>query len=510
MPKSLTAFLRPLAIPLALASFAASASPAFAQDARRSNQAALVQSGGNPITEEAPVLDPEKELVTKIDGSFTVAAVGDLTILRPIGALQDPGVQAALDIIRKADLGFANFESNISDPPAYDGPLLGFMGVKEVAADIRAWGIDFVNKAGNHAFDSGPEGMLSTIRLLEEAGVQYAGSGRNMTEARSARFIETAKGRIGAIGMNSVLANGPLYAMATDAWGNYDKAKPGQNTLRLNMVVNASQANIDALRGVQQDLYVLDGEITTPARKPASAPDRVTLGNMTYRVGTPIGSKSYAIDPDDLRQQLRGIRGGKLYADFMITSIHAHQGKWIAEHYPEETSTPDYLIELGHKAIDAGADMFVGHGPHALRGIEIYKGRPIFYGLGQFVRQSDWRMPVRADYEAFGTTPDTAELSSAELGLLRTAGPGYRHRAMYESVIALSRFEGGRLQEVRLYPIDLGFDKPLSRVGVPSLARGEIAQRVLQHLQKVSAPFGTTITINGDVGVIRVAPPAKR
>ena len=40
-------------------------------------------------------------------------------------------------------------------------------------------------------------------------------------------------------------------------------------------------------------------------------------------------------------------------------------------------------------AIDAGADAFLGTGVHVLRGIEIYKGRPIFYGLGEFFRQMD-------------------------------------------------------------------------------------------------------------------------
>jgi hypothetical protein len=490
---------------------AATFHPATGQTPAKGNQAALVQSGGNPMMEEPPVLAPEKELSTKITAPFTVAAVGDLTILRPIGELADPRLQAALDIIRKADLGFANFESNISDPPNYEGPLLGFMGVKEVAADIRSWGIDFVNKAGNHGFDSGPEGMMATLRLLEDAGVQYTGSGRNLTEARSARYIETAKGRIGAVGMHSVVTSAAApYAAAADPWGNYVKAQAGQNTLRLSMRINASQEQVDALRKVQQDLYVLNDEITTPGRRPASTPEQVTIGGTTYRVGDPVGSKSYVMDPEDLRQQLRNIRGGKLYADFIITTIHAHPGKWIAEHYPEETSVPDFLIELARKSIDQGGDMFVGHGPHALRGIEIYKGKPIFYGLGQFVRQSDWRMPVRADYEAFGTTPETTDLSPAELGLLRTAGPGYRHRAMYESVIALSQFDGGKLQEVRLYPVDLGYERPLSKTGYPMLADSEMAQRVLRHLQKVSAPFGTTITIQGNVGVIRVAPPARR
>lgn len=474
--------------------------------------------GGNVMVESLPTLDPAKELGTKIDASFTVAAVGDLTIMRPIGNSDDRNTQAALKIIRDADLGYGNMESNIADPPNYTGPLRGFMAVKEVAPDIRSWGIRVVTKAGNHGFDSGPEGLLSTIRLLEDAGVQYAGSGRNLTEARAARFVELPKGRVGIMGLFSVgfgtaFGGPPLNDNATraaDAWGNYTPAQAGQATLRVDQAYNVTQQNLDALCTAQNSLFVVNAEITAPRKAPAACPTpTVSIGNNKYKVGDP-GLISHTIDPEDLRQALRSVRGGKQYADFMLATIHAHQGKWAAEAFPEETSTPDFLIELAHKAIDDGADAFMGTGPHALRGIEIYKGKPIFYGLGQFVRQSDWRTPTRPDFDAFGTTPDTTELTTAELGVLRTAGPGFRHREMYDSIIALSRFDKGKLQEIRLYPIDLGFDRPLSKVGIPALAHGEQAQRILQHMQKVSAPFGTTIRVEGEVGLIRVADPARR
>lgn len=470
--------------------------------------------GGNAMVEQAPVLDPTKELATKIRTPFTVAAVGDLTIMRPIGNTADPDTQAALKLIRDADLGFGNMESNISDPPFYTGPLRGFMGVKEVAADIRSWGIRVVTKAGNHGFDSGPEGLMATTRLLEEAGVQYAGSGRNLAEARAPRFLELPAGRIGIMGLFSVgfgtaFAGPPLNDNATragDAWGNYTPAQPGQATLRVDQAYNVTQADIDDLQRIQNSLYVVNDEITTPRKAPSKERvSTITVGNSTYTVGTP-GRITHTIDPEDLRQALRSVRGGKQYADFMLATIHSHNGKWAAEAFPEETSTPDFLIELAHKSIDNGADAFMGHGPHALRGIEIYKGRPIFYGLGQFVRQSDWRTPTRPDFEQFKTTPDTTDLTQAELGVLRTAGPGFRHREMYESIIAISKFDKGALREIHIHPVDLGFDRPLSQVGIPRLAHGAQAARILAHMQKVSAPFGTRIAIVGEVGIIKVTP----
>jgi poly-gamma-glutamate synthesis protein (capsule biosynthesis protein) len=73
----------------------------------------------------------------------------------------------------------------------------------------------------------------------------------------------------------------------------------------------------------------------------------------------------------------------------------------------------------------------------------------------------------------------------------------------YESAIALSRFDKGRLQEITIYPIWARHGGPLSRRGLPMTAPPEIAQRILQRLQKLSEPYGTRISIEGNVGVIR-------
>ena len=67
-----------------------------------------------------------------------------------------------------------------------------------------------------------------------------------------------------------------------------------------------------------------------------------------------------------------------------------YQGDQVLQSFLFEDRPPDFLIELAHKSIDSGADAFVGHGPHLLRGIEIYKGKPIFYDLGEFFREWDW------------------------------------------------------------------------------------------------------------------------
>ena len=95
---------------------------------------------------------------------------------------------------------------------------------------------------------------------------------------------------------------------------------------------------------------------------------------------------------NDLSRTLRSIRNAKRYADFVVATAHIHQGRSVLEQMHLSTRPPDFYIDLAHQAIDVGADAFVGHGVQLLRGIEIYQGKPIFYGLGEFFRESVWNL----------------------------------------------------------------------------------------------------------------------
>ena len=67
-----------------------------------------------------------------------------------------------------------------------------------------------------------------------------------------------------------------------------------------------------------------------------------------------------------------------------------------------------------------------------------------------------------------------------------------------------SRSKAGELEEVRLHPIDLGYKQPRSQKGRPVMAKGEVANAVLDLFKQLSLPFGTQIEIQDNVGVIRV------
>ena len=455
---------------------------------------------GGTRTAPGATRDWTQDMQMKITDPFTLASVSDVIIIRPASTYDDPNFQSAIKLIRDADLGFGNFESLIRDETNFTGPLGGSMvGTKEVAPDLKALGFEVMNRAGNHLFDSNQEGLFETTRLMQEAGLVYGGVGRDLEDARAAHFFEGPKGRIGVVGMFSEVAGGGQSRLGASYRVGNTGGRPGLNAMNLTRTIIVTSDQLEAMKKVQDAVYDHRTDYSNPVDPPANEPaGQLQLFGTRYKVGATQGQLSYAMNPGDLRDTLRSIRNGKEYSDFMITAIHAHEGGTVLQESLFEDQTPDFLVSLAHDAIDNGADVFEGSGPHLLRGIEIYKGKPIFYDLGEFFREWDWSCDC--DDDQAGTTT-----TSAERAVRGHEVRGVVEPVNYESVLALSKYDKGKLQEVRLYPIESGQASPISRRGLPRMASPETAQRILQRLQKLSEPFGTKISIEGNVGVIRVA-----
>ena len=458
--------------------------------------------GGIGGANRAPAHDWSTDMAMKITDPFTLASVGDVIIVRPASQSTDPGVQGALKLLKDADVGFGNFESLIRDENKFVGPLGGSMtGTKEVAADLKAMGFKLMNRAGNHLLDAGVEGLFETTRLMEEAGLVYAGVGRNLNEARAPRFVETPKGRIGLVGMYSETGGGQSRLAASYQVG-ITGGRPGLNSLGVTRAVTVTAEEMAALKKVKAAPYAHRMEYSNPVQEPPAEPaGQVDLFGTQFKTGTKPGELTYTMNRGDLQDNLKSIKNGKQYADFVIATIHAHQSATLLQPFLFEEEPPDFLIALAHQSIDNGADAFVGHGPHILRGIEIYKGKPIFYDLGEFFREWDWSCDCNVSANG--------DLTQAENVVRGLEARGVVEPINYESAIALSRFDKGQLQEVRIYPIWARQDAPISRRGLPMLAPPAMAQKILQRLQKLSAPFGTQIAIEGNVGVIRTAPASR-
>jgi len=467
----------------AVAAAAPQAAPAAPQATPGTVQAAKAPAPQTAADDPQLFLrEPPKPASVK--GRFSVASVGDLLLARPQSQTDDPEMQKVLTLLRSADVAIANQEGMAFDLKTYRGWAYGAGQVwasPGMAQDYKAMGIDMVSVANNHSMDWGPVGLLDSMSLLDAAGVAHAGGGRDLTAARSAGFFNTPKGRVGLV---ATAATFKVNAGANDAFDE-TPARPGISTLRTEAITLVSAAQMASIKR-------LATELASPL-KPAPAADaqQVTFGGEIYRVAERSGLH-YEMDLYDHAGLLKAVREAKQQSDLVVFHIHAHESPTGDD--DDTPEPPDFLITLFHDAVDAGADVIMGGGPHSLRGIEIYKGKPVLYGLGLFyfkpvIKAMQETVLQKYSDEGYPPEPDP-----------RPHSPDI----WYDSVLVMSDFDGGKLRRVRLYPIDLKNTVPAGSRGLPHLAAPDKAQQILEALQKDSAQFGTKIAVQGSMGVINV------
>src|SRR6185295_9810283 len=133
----------------------------------------------------------------------------------------------------------------------------------------------------------------------------------------------------------------------------------------------------------------------------------------------------------------------------------------------------------------------------------IYKGRPIFYGLGcLFMEYETIRFFPKEKYQSFGLPHDATpgQYADAFTGGGTRAHAG--HRNFWENVVVECKFKGGKFKLAKLFPVDLGFGLHRAQRGRPVLASPEVGARVLGRIKKLSAKYGTEVRIEGNVGVV--------
>jgi poly-gamma-glutamate capsule biosynthesis protein CapA/YwtB (metallophosphatase superfamily) len=433
------------------------------------------------------------ELATSVEDGFKIAVVGDLIIAFPLEhMLADAGFNDVVELIQSADAATGNLETNIIDGRTYTGSAGGGFGAEPQAAEwLKEMGFDIVARPNNHANDFGIEGPRETTRHLERAGLQYAGFGNTYWAAKAARFYSSPKGRVGMVAVSD---HAPRAEPARGEW----PGTGGLSPLRVSRYFMLPAADWDDLKTLRDAFPNGSGFYA----RGANSDTQIDFNGAQFRkapAGVDKPYYHYEMNQQDLRDTLASIREGKMKSDLITVAIHAHhfldakggyRGEGIpeSEHLDTNSSIADYLPVFAKAAIDNGADVFQGTGVHALRGIEIYKNRPIFYGLGEFIRQMDVIGLAGRGDPARSTGPaDALEMP-----------------VKYESIVAISEFSGGTLKEVRIYPIEARYDEQkLALRGIPRPAPPAIAQRILRRLQALSAPLGTEIRIDGNVGVIR-------
>lgn len=194
----------------------------------------------------------------------------------------------------------------------------------------------------------------------------------------------------------------------------------------------------------------------------------------------------------DLEEIVAEIHAARHRAEGVVVSLPAHEGP--GGMYNGTTAAP-FMETFAHECIDEGADVFVGHGPHVVRGIEVYDDAPIFYSVGNFTLHHHTIPKFPAEtYLEKGLRYD-AHIS--ELGITSTVSD----EDSWHSVLLVCSYDDGTLERIDLHPLDLGLDMPYPHKGNPMLAR-ERAEDIISKLAERSARFGTEVDFRDGIGVI--------
>ena len=446
-------------------------------------------------------------------GNFTVALAGDTMLTRKLTPFKEERFLQLRDILRGADASFANLEGTVhtwdeGTPGITQGT---FMTTEpKLLEDLKWLGINLVACANNHAFDYGEDGVLANIKHLDAAGIVHAGSGKNLAEARAPGYLDTVNGRVALVAATATFRP---WNQAGEQRPDL-RGRPGINPLGFQTTYCVDAAAFEQLQRISRELgfdksherarkhFYSDKEIPD-----AKSLELSLLGNR-YILGEGF-SITTEVNERDRQDNLRWIGEARRQADWVVVSVHCHEfgGPTLltAGTRAELEDCADFVTRFAHETIDAGADIFVSHGPHFPLGIEIYKGRPIFYSVGNLIFQNETVGFFPADaYERFDL-----DLKATPSDFLdaRTNGGKKGHPsdpAYWENMFAVCEFEKKSLQQIRVHPIDQGFGRPRPQRGRPVLAEGEVASRVIERVTRLSQRYGTTITNRDGIGVIEI------
>lgn len=324
---------------------------------------------------------------------------------------------------------------NVEQPYAYRYPDMAKIFAENVGFDVG-------NFANNHILDHGPEIFHQSIAQLEDAGIRVIGAGSTIIEARRPAIIERNGTRVAFLGYSSIQV--PSYQATT--------ARPGCAPLKAHTAYH-------------------------PMFEEAP--------------GTPAQIRTFP-DEHDLAALVADVEAAKSQAEIVIVSIH--WGPLL-----KGGSIDEYQRIVAHAAIDAGADLIFGHHPHILKGVEVYRGKTIFYSMNHFVMKND--KPLSLDYSAHGF------VTNSHVRTMLDTYPGefgfYPDYPLYpfgpdtlDTIIVKAQAVDGVLKSITYLPCRIGPDCAPRLLTGNDPAFTEVSDRIERYTRQMG--LAATFTRNGD------------
>ncbi len=418
--------------------------------------------------------------------SMRFCAAGDAIIQRRIHK-DFEGYGELVPFIMQADARFFNLETTINREG--ECPASQFSGgtylraEPEVLDDLLRFGFNMTSFNNNHSLDFMHNGLQKTLEYLEKSKLIHTGVGVDLESASAPRCLETRNGRVALI---SVSTSFEPPMMAGNRGARYS-GRPGVNGIRLQEKLTVGREEFEFIKRLAAKLGVnVENEISRREGYLSELSDGVAeFGELKFELGE-ICERRLIPNEIDIKRVEKSIFEARFAADYIFLSIHSHEVDG-----ERKEDVPSFLSELAHRFVDMGADAVVGHGPHLLRPIEIYRDKPIFYSLGDFILELYSVESAPADFfEKQGLSPDATvhELlkkrsQDLTVGLMED-------RRMNETVIPYWEAEDGRLRKLSLMPLELVMKGHKSERGLPRRTREkEAVARICDRLSGRGVEF---------------------
>jgi poly-gamma-glutamate capsule biosynthesis protein CapA/YwtB (metallophosphatase superfamily) len=430
-----------------------------------------------------------------------LVATGDSVFNMRLSHCKEEAFLSLIELIRKGDVRFTNFEIVICDYdkgyPAAEYGVPYQVTDPGIADELKWMGFNLVSRANNHTVDWSYEGIFNSSRVLEERNIVHAGVGQNLGEARGPAYLETEKGRVALI---SSASSFPSFGRAGEQ--RYDvKGRPGLNPLRYHREIRVTKESLEQLKSIVEKI----------GAKTAIGPieeESITYGRGLTAVKFVENDKheffTMPYEPD-LKGNVRSIKDARRMADLVLVTHHGHEDNGYDRYVPAK-----FIETYARACIDAGADAFLGHGPHIIRGVEIYKGKPILYSMGNIIFQYDttWRQGQEW-YDRFNLGIDATPADAYDAFDAQAREKTWTDWALFpaepafwDTYVAGMTFDARELTELKLHPVTTGYGLPRTRRGYPRKASSEDAARIIEHISKYSEPYGTKIEFKEGIGIV--------
>lgn len=406
-----------------------------------------------------------------------------------------PPVQEIKNLLSASDVCFTNLEATIHsyDPDVYPSRFSGGDWVAsppEVLSDLKWLGFNLFGIPNNHSMDWLHTGLLRTMDNLKKAEIVFSGVGRNLAEACAPAYLETAGGRVALIACNSSFEP---WHMAGEQRKDIH-GRPGIFGIEFDRIRLISPEELHTLENLHKKMRrENDGWV----KQDGSLLFR--FGNYLYQEGQE--GEVTRVCRHSLELLKKSIYEARRQADIVVVSLHSHERESFDPHIPA-----GFQKELAHFSINQGAHIFIAHGPHVLRAVELYRGCPILHGMGNFFYQCELLQKAPAefyskftDFDEKACTADVYDYRVNNGGILGETNPDY-----FRSAIASFSMQDGKLKSLKIYPVSLQFSAHRASKGSPVLAQGEEADIILSQIETLSAPYGTTFKKNK--GLLELAP----